>query len=721
MQRWWFAVSAVVVLGARGALGATFTVNSTADAVDATIDGICAAASGACTLRAAVQEANAAADADVVVLPAGTFRLAVTGTGEDAAATGDLDVTQPLEIDGAGADATIVDGLGLDRVLQVLGSATLVLKSLTITNGDAQGGPGGGVCVSGTGALTLDTVTFTLGHAASGGGVFAGGPVSVRGSIFEGNFAGTGGGLFVSGADAVAIESSRFTSNSATGTAGGLFVSNGADVALTDCTVADNFAAGSGAGAFVNTAGSLAVTGGTFTNNFGTATGGGLFFYGGGSSALTIQGAAFRANRGIGSGGGIFATLGGAATFTDVEVSGSVGVGSGGGVFLSGESSLAMTRCRILDNANLGGSGGGVFDAGNGGATVVDSTFDGNFSYIGPGGGLYRSGPMPLAVESSTFSRNVVQAASGIGGGIFLSTGGTSTIVNSTISGNVAGSQGGGVFAGSDVTATNVTFAANQAGTAGAAVFNPGVAVTLTNSILAASVAHSNCGGTVTSGGGNVDDDGSCALAGPGDRQVDPKLGALADNGGPTLTHALAADSPAIDTARAGACPAADQRGIQRLNDGNGDGTAGCDVGAYEFVDECPADPAKVLPGICGCGVADTDANANGVADCLVNPELKARLSAVGTALGALTGQKNPTQTALRTELDGLTAGIVDYVKRLHGQIHTTNPKAKLVRLAKRLKAAARTAGRARGHGLKGARKRALAALQALDAVVAAE
>src|SRR5581483_618871 len=111
MQRWWFAVSAVVVLGARGALGATFTVNSTADAVDATIDGICAAASGACTLRAAVQEANAAADADVVVLPAGTFRLAVTGTGEDAAATGDLDVTQPLEIDGAGADATIVDVL----------------------------------------------------------------------------------------------------------------------------------------------------------------------------------------------------------------------------------------------------------------------------------------------------------------------------------------------------------------------------------------------------------------------------------------------------------------------------------------------------------------------------------------------------------------------------------------------------------------------------------
>src|SRR3990172_8808874 len=78
--------------GGRPAHAAEFTVNSTADAVDASLgDGTCDDGSGNCTLRAAIQEANALSGPDTIDLPAGTYTLTIPGTGEDAAATGDLD------------------------------------------------------------------------------------------------------------------------------------------------------------------------------------------------------------------------------------------------------------------------------------------------------------------------------------------------------------------------------------------------------------------------------------------------------------------------------------------------------------------------------------------------------------------------------------------------------------------------------------------------------
>jgi hypothetical protein len=82
---------------------------------------------------------------------------------------------------------------------------------------------------------------------------------------------------------------------------------------------------------------------------------------------------------------------------------------------------------------------------------------------------------------------------------------------------------------------------------------------------------------TITSGGANVISDGSCNWNGTTDQSsTDALLGALADNGGPTLTHALIASSPAIDAAGAGACPAVDQRGVTRPPG------AGCDSGSFE-------------------------------------------------------------------------------------------------------------------------------------------
>ena len=71
---------------------------------------------------------------------------------------------------------------------------------------------------------------------------------------------------------------------------------------------------------------------------------------------------------------------------------------------------------------------------------------------------------------------------------------------------------------------------------------------------------------------------------GTDDNPIDPLLGPLQDNGGPTWTHALLDGSPAIDTGTPTDCPAIDQRGYLRPVDGDGDDIAVCDIGAYEYL-----------------------------------------------------------------------------------------------------------------------------------------
>ena len=127
---------------------ANFLVNSTADTVDLSPgDGLALDAYGNTTLRAAIMEANAFAGDDSITLPAGTYRLTIGGTNEDAGAKGDLDISSNVTITGAGAGTTTIDAARLDRVLHVLSGATLDLSHVTITNGNATGvNDGGGIC-----------------------------------------------------------------------------------------------------------------------------------------------------------------------------------------------------------------------------------------------------------------------------------------------------------------------------------------------------------------------------------------------------------------------------------------------------------------------------------------------------------------------------------------------------------------------------------------------
>ena len=119
---------------------ATFNVTTTLDLIDP--------ADGKRSLREAISAANDLAGADVIVLPAGAFRIALDGADENLNATGDYDITGAVTIRGAGAGATIVDGQQKDRLFDLIGSIDVRFKGMTLRLGRAarrgRRGPGRG-------------------------------------------------------------------------------------------------------------------------------------------------------------------------------------------------------------------------------------------------------------------------------------------------------------------------------------------------------------------------------------------------------------------------------------------------------------------------------------------------------------------------------------------------------------------------------------------------
>lgn len=273
----------------------------------------------------------------------------------------------------------------------------------------------------------------------------------------------------------------------------------------------------------------------------------------------------------------------------------------GGGGILSRTVDLGLEHVRVSGNATAadGGDGGGMLIIDN--ATIADSTIADNSTagIDAHGGGLAVSGGT-LSLVRSTVSGNSTIGADARGGGLAV-VGSGHTLVNSTVSGNsTVGSgfaDGGGIlvraFAG--ITINNATIAGNAAPEGGGGIFNNAGSVTLSNSIVAGNEAGNDgpdcLGGEIMSGGYNlVGDDTDCLLAATGDDllDVDPGLAPLADNGGPTRTHALIEGSPAVDAGdpnipgAGGTCEIDDQRSEARPDDGDDDGAAVCDIGAFE-------------------------------------------------------------------------------------------------------------------------------------------
>jgi len=230
----------------------------------------------------------------------------------------------------------------------------------------------------------------------------------------------------------------------------------------------------------------------------------------------------------------------------------------GGGIYNGAGSTLNLIDSTVSDN-NSGWAGGGVYAFFDTDIVIERSTISGNVA-IDVGGGLRGLGD--AVILNSTFSGNTSTAWHGGAG--FL-TDGITEVINSTIVNNVApGGTTGGLFvgtftdAGADLNLTNSIVAGNSSFNCFQGFFGPGPV-------------------SLISGGHNVSNDASCNLIALGDQpDTDPLIDILADNGGPTLSHALLPGSPAIDAADSSVCPATDQRGVTR--------DAACDVGAFEFV-----------------------------------------------------------------------------------------------------------------------------------------
>ena len=141
----------------------TFNVNTILDTVAVNLHNG-KDSSGHISLRSAIQAADARGGSNSIIVPSGTFTLTIAGAGEDASATGDLDITGNLTIKGKSSVSTIIDGNNLDRVFQILGGKVSISK-VTIEHGRAVG-DGGGILNSG-GKVTLSSVAI-LNNVATG-------------------------------------------------------------------------------------------------------------------------------------------------------------------------------------------------------------------------------------------------------------------------------------------------------------------------------------------------------------------------------------------------------------------------------------------------------------------------------------------------------------------------------------------------------------------------
>jgi hypothetical protein len=250
----------------------------------------------------------------------------------------------------------------------------------------------------------------------------------------------------------------------------------------------------------------------------------------------------------------------------------------GGGIYNNG-GTLTITNSTFSGNSANNG-GGGIYN--NGGTlTITNSTFSGNSA--NSGGGIANGGSVVVSITNSTFSGN---SATGLGGGGIYKSAGTLTITNSTFSGNNAnqGGTGGGIWNyNGSLTVTNSTFSGNSASSGAGGIYRSIGTVTLLNTIVVNSTGG-NCGGTIINGGNNIEDGTTCgwgSVNGSMSSIINPMLGPLAANGGPTQTMALLIGSPAIDGVTfnsPNSAPATDQRGVARPQG------SGYDIGAYEFM-----------------------------------------------------------------------------------------------------------------------------------------
>jgi hypothetical protein len=494
--------------------------------------------------------------------------------------------------------------------------------------GAAKDAAGGGI-YSVAGVLSITNSTIVNNQAIGGQGGSGGASTQVGGAGGQGG-GGFGGGIFAS-LGAVHLKSSQVDQNQATGGAGGAGGPGGPDFP-TGGSGGPGGAGGIASGGGMDASGvSLTLNTSSLLNNqahggaggrggdggpgagFFTASGGNAGAGGAGGSAqgagllvgggiVSLSNSTFSTNISQGGAGGAGGSGGSASFGGNGGAGGTGGSSQGGGLYLSGTTSLSLSASTIDHNQSVGGTGGqgGIGDIG------FTTGFSGAGGNGGAGGAAQGSGLFSalstLTIINSTIPFNTVQGGTGGNGGIA----GYGTGFGASGAGGVGGlSQGGGLFTSSgtihllnDTVAQNQAFdsiggvggnghqAAGSLGQGGGG-FNA-AALFARNTIFGEDKASLSADflGPFSSAFNNLLEDGTGSNLPPGNpgpngnivgttsQPIDPLLGPLANNGGPTQTMALDAGSPAIDTGTSVGAPTTDQRGDPR-------GTPP-DIGAYE-------------------------------------------------------------------------------------------------------------------------------------------
>ena len=545
---------------------------------------------------------------------------------------GVLPVANAVTITGLGAANLAISGNNLYRVFNVTAN-NVTISGLTLTKGNAPGaGSNGGAIIQNNGSngtLILDAVTVSGSTAyGKGGGIYLyKGTLTLRnGTVISGNTASTGrgGGIF-NKYGTLTVSNSTITGNTSGRGGGGISLYNGSVLALQNSTVSYNNAK-SGGGVYCSSATATidnsvltknnAINGGgaiysTFStlkiqNNskltFNTASKGGGALYS--SGTVTIDNSTVSNNTAVKNGGGIINNSGNITIQNGSVVSNNTAGNTyaGGGIRNTG--TLKIDKSTISSNSARNGAG--VYNY-NGTLTVQNSSVISGNTATNKGGGVYSKGT--LTVKYSTLSGNAAyngagvyvvlgtnnnlianstlsgNAASGNGGGVFSIAG--IKIANSTLSGNTAANDGGGIYNLSNYLNVQSSTVANNTATAlsGGGIYNLGLATaTLSSSIVSGNTAptNSDLNGTFNAYYSLVYHPGNATLNGKYNiLGQDPKLLPLASNNGPTQTHAITAASPAHDAGLDPAGVAFDQRG-KGFSRASGNGP---DIGAFEVQD----------------------------------------------------------------------------------------------------------------------------------------